>query len=271
VPRLAVIGYPVGHSRSPAMQNAALEELGLAPEWGYEAVEASPEEFENAVRALAADGYAGVNVTVPHKEAALALADEASEAARRIGAANTLSFGGGEEPGARPGIAAENTDAGGLLAALPRAPGPGQRALILGAGGAARAVVWVLAERGAAVDVWNRTASRAQEVAAQLGASAVDAPGQGEYDLIVNTTAVGLRGEDPFDHLPLARAGFGPSQVVVDMVYAERPSELLAAAAEGGATTVDGLEILVRQGALSLRIWTGREPPIETMRAAARG
>jgi shikimate dehydrogenase len=270
MPRLAVIGYPVGHSRSPAMQNAALEELGLAPGWGYEAVEANPEEFEDAVRALAVDGYAGINVTVPHKEAALALADEASEAARRIGAANTLSFGGGADPGARPRIAAENTDAGGLLAALPAVPGPGERALVLGAGGAARAVVWALAESGAGVHVWNRTASRAEAIAAELGASAVGTPGQGEYDLIVNTTAVGLRGEDPFDHLPLAREGFGPSQVVVDMVYGERPSELLAAAAAAGAQTVDGLEILVQQGALSLEIWTGREPPIDVMRAAAR-
>lgn len=271
MPGLAVIGYPVGHSRSPAMQNAALEELGLAPEWGYEAVEAGPEEFEDAVRALAANGYAGLNVTVPHKEAALALADEASEAARAIGAANTLSFGAGESTGARLRVAAENTDAGGLLAALPAAPGPEARALVLGAGGAARAVVWALVESGAGVHVWNRTPSRAAAIATELGANAVAAPGQGEYELIVNTTAVGLRGENPFDHLPLAREGFGPSQVVVDMVYGERPSELLATAEGAGAQTVDGLEILVQQGALSLEIWTGREPPIDVMRAAARG
>jgi shikimate dehydrogenase len=206
---------------------------------------------------------------VPHKEAALALADEASEGARKIGAANTLSFGA--ERGARPRIAAENTDAGGLLAALPSRPGPEVRALVLGAGGAARAAVWALAESGTPVDVWNRTAARAEQIAAELEAGAVDAPGQGEYDLIVNTTVVGLRGEDPFDHLPLAREGFGPSQVVVDMVYGERPSELLAAAEAAGAQTVDGLEILVQQGALSLQIWTGREAPIEVMRAAARG
>jgi len=270
VPRLAVIGFPVGHSRSPAMQNAALEALGLAPEWGYEAVEASPEELGDAVRALAADGYAGLNVTVPHKEAALALADEASEAARRIGAANTLAFGAGGEAGARPRIAAENTDAGGLLAALPGPPDPNARALVLGAGGAARAAVWALAQGGAAVDVWNRTPLRAKGIAAELGATVVDSPGQGEYELIVNTTAVGLRGEDPFDHLPLARTGFGPDQVVVDLVYGKRPSELLAAAADAGATTVDGLEVLVQQGALSLQIWTGRQPPLAIMRAAAR-
>ncbi len=270
MPRLAVIGCPVGHSRSPAMQNAALEELGLAPEWGYEALEVSPEELESAVRALAADGYAGINVTVPHKEGALALADEASEAARGIGAANTLSFRAGAG-GGRPRIAAENTDSPGLLAALPRAPAAGERALVLGAGGAARAVVWALVASGAAVEVWNRTAARGEAIAAELGASAVLAPAQGEYELIVNTTAVGLRGEDPFDHLPLARAGFGPSQTVVDMVYGERPSALLAAAAGAGAAVVDGLEVLVQQGALSLRIWTGREAPLEVMRAAARG
>src|SRR4051794_29680535 len=174
MPRLAVIGYPVAHSRSPAMQNAALEQLGLAPEWSYEAVEASPADFERVVHDLAADGFAGLNVTVPHKEAALALADEASEGARAIGAANTLSFGAehsvADDVGARPRIGAENTDAGGLLAALPAPPGQGERALVLGAGGAARAAIWALVGAGARVEVWNRTAARAATVAAELGA-----------------------------------------------------------------------------------------------------
>src|SRR3954462_14389729 len=130
--RLAVLGHPVGHSRSPAMQTAALKHLGLADEWSYEAIDVSPAELELRVRAMVAEGFVGANVTVPHKGAALALADSLSETAREIGAANTLSFDGEE-------IGADNTDAAGLLAALPASPAGG-RALVLGAGGAARAV-----------------------------------------------------------------------------------------------------------------------------------
>lgn len=277
MPRLAVIGYPVAHSRSPAMQNAALEALGLGGEWSYGAVEAAPEDFEPTVRGMAAGDYAGANVTVPHKEAALALADSPSEAARAIGAANTLVFAEG-------GIEAYNTDAAGLLASLTGSP-PSHRALVLGAGGAARAAIWGLAHadavaglaQGFEVDVWNRTGARAEAVYEELGGheelrgAAVDAPAQDVYGVIVNTTAVGLHGEDPFAELPLEPAGFTPGQVVVDMVYGERPSPLLVAARDAGATVVDGLEVLVQQGALSLRIWTGLEPSIEIMRAAARG
>lgn len=287
MPRLAVIGYPVAHSRSPAMQTAALQALGLEG-WSYEAVEVAPDGFEARVREMATEGFAGANVTIPHKEAALALADFPSAAAREIGAANTLSFGvAGDGPDAESGIAADNTDAGGLLAALAGcgAEPPRGRALVLGAGGAARAAIWALANAGAGaggelerfeVDVWNRTRSRAEAVCAALGgaealgSAVVDAPALAEYAVVVNTTAVGLHGEDPFAELPLSREGFAPGQVVVDMVYGERPSALLAAAAERGAATVDGLEVLVRQGALSLEIWTGREAPLEVMRAAAR-
>ena len=245
------------------------------------------------MRAMAGEGFAGANVTVPHKQAALAVADAASEVAREIGAANTLVFAEG-------GIHAHNTDADGFLAALragvvggapegllstPEAP-RGKRALVLGAGGAARAVVWALERQGARVEVWNRTAERAERLCAELGGAAVtgaaDAgdgtpgeapsplPDQADYELIVNTSAAGLDGSDPFEHLPLAPDRFFAGQTVVDMVYGEAPSALLTAAGVAGATTVDGLEILVQQGALSLRIWTGREPPLEVMRAAAR-
>jgi shikimate dehydrogenase len=262
MPRLAVIGHPVSHSRSPAMQNAALAALGLGEEWSYEAIEVAPEGFEARVRAMPSEGFAGANVTVPHKHAALELADQASEVAREIGAANTLVF-------AESGIQAHNTDADGFLAALPASP-RGRRALVLGAGGAARAVLWVLGREGAQVDVWNRTAKRGGEICAELGGTPVADPAQGDYELIVNTSAAGLKGEDPFEHLPLARDGFAAGQTVVDMVYGEEPTALLRAAEATGATVVDGLEILVQQGALSLRVWTGREPPIDVMRAAAR-
>jgi shikimate dehydrogenase len=265
------------------MQNAALAALGLGGEWSYEAIEVPPEQFEARVRGMAAEGFAGANVTVPHKLAAFAIAETGSERAWDIGAANTLVFG-------PDGIHADNTDAGGLIASLPE-PSRGRRALVLGAGGAARAAVWALGVEGASVDIWNRTparaenvrvevSQRAQEIEIQIEVSAVEGesqqqPGaeldQSGYELIVNTTAVGLGDEDPFAHLPLRRDGFGPGQVVVDMVYGDTPSSLLAAAADAGARTVDGLEILVRQGALSLEIWTGQEAPLDVMRVAARG
>lgn len=277
MPKLAVIGYPVGHSRSPAMHSAALAALGLDGEWGYGAIEVAPEQFEELVRALPAEGFAGANVTVPHKLLALGLADSASVRALEIGAANTLVFG-------PDGIHADNTDAGGLVASLPESP-QGREALVLGAGGAGMAAVWALGSLGARVGIWNRTPARAETVRIEVSERAeqfeveievgvvepeVDLDLSG-FELIVNTTAVGLGGEDPFAHLPLRRDGFAPGQVVVDMVYSDTPSTLLDAAAAAGARTVDGIEILVQQGALSFEIWTGRKPPLDVMRAAARG
>ena len=126
------------------------------------------------------------------------------------------------------------------------------------------------------VDIWNRTRSRANAVYAELGrfvelgGAPVEAPRQDDYGIVVNTTTVGLHGEDPFEHLPLDATRFSAEQIVVDMVYGPQPSLLLRAAAKAGAATVDGVEVLVQQGALSLQIWTGREPPLDAMRAAAR-
>jgi shikimate dehydrogenase len=262
MPRLAVLGHPVGHSRSPAMHTAALAELGLQEAWRYEAIDVAPDAFEARARAMPGEGFAGANVTVPHKGAALSLADELAETAREIGAANTLVFEDGE-------IRAENTDAGGLLAALPSSPA-GKRALVLGAGGAARAVVWALTREGAEVGVWNRTALRSRHLCEELGGEPVAEPDQAAYELIVNSTAVGLGGEDPFAELPLGRSGFAPGQTIVDMVYGDKPTALLGAAEAAGADVVDGIEILVQQGALSLEIWTHRPAPLDTMRAAAR-
>ncbi len=260
--RLAVLGHPVGHSRSPAMHNAALAELGFAGEWSYEAIEVAPDELERRVREMPGEGFVGANVTVPHKGAALALADSLSETAREIGAANTLSFEAGE-------IRADNTDAQGLLDALPESPG-GKRALVLGAGGAARAIVWALTREGAEVEVWNRTELRSRNLCDELGGKPVEVLDPRTYQLIVNSTSVGLRGEDPFVELPLGVGDLDERHTVVDLVYGSAPSRLLTVAATAGAATVDGIEILVRQGALSLRVWTGREPSLEAMRAAAR-
>jgi shikimate dehydrogenase len=251
-----VLGYPVAHSRSPAMHNAAFRALGL--DWRYQHLPVPPRLFDETVRALPGSGFRGANVTIPHKLAALAVADRAGEEARAIGAANTLTFADGA-------IAADNTDAGGFLAALGDSP-RGQRALVLGAGGAARAVVWALADAGAAdVAIWNRTPERAVELAEAFGARAVAAPEPAE--LVVNTTAVGLHGDAG---LPLER--LEPPRTAVELVYrAEGETPFAAWASRAGARVVDGLEVLVRQGALSFRRWTGQDPPLDVMRAAARG
>lgn len=260
--RLAVLGYPVAHSRSPAMQNAALQALGLEREWSYEAIEMTPAEFPARVPAMPAEGFAGANVTVPHKRAALDVADDASRVAIEIGAANTLSFTG-------EGIAADNTDAAGFMEAISESP-ESKRALVLGAGGAARAVVWALECSGALIDVWNRTAKRAHDLTLDLGGAPVEDPDPTDYELIVNATAVGLAGEDPFAELPLAPGSLASGQLVVDLVYGDAETQLVRAARRAGASVVDGFEVLVQQGAASLRIWTGEDPPLELMRSAAR-
>ena len=261
--RLAVLGAPVAHSRSPAIHNAAFAALDMDGEWSYEAIEVSPDQFEQRVRAMPGEGFVGANVTVPHKGAALLVSERRSGVAREIGAANTLTFQEDE-------IRADNTDAQGLMESLPESPA-GRRALVLGAGGAARAVVWALTREGAEVSVWNRTPERAAKLCAELGGQAVEDPGPGDYELIVNSTSVGMHGEDPFDQLPLSGDWFGFSQTVVDLVYGERKSNLLDVAGDAGAEVVDGLEVLVRQGAASFRIWTGVDPPLDVMRDAARG
>jgi shikimate dehydrogenase len=245
------------------MHNAAFAVLKMDGEWSYEAIEVAPDTFEERVRAMPGEGFAGANVTVPHKGAALSVADELSETAREIGAANTLVFEDGE-------VRAHNTDADGVLNALPVSPGE-KRVLVLGAGGTARAVVWALVREAAEVEVWNRTELRSQNLCEELGGRPVSDPDQSAYELIVNTTAVGLRGEDPFEELPLAAGSFTTEQAVIDMVYGTEPTRLLSAAEAAGATVVDGIEVLVQQGSLSFRIWTGRDAPLDVMRAAARG
>jgi len=232
------------------MMNAAFAELGL--DWRYLALPLPPERFAQTVRAMPGSGYRAANVTIPHKLAALEVADELTETARGIGAVNTLTF---FEDGR---IAGDNTDAGGLLDALGE-PLPAS-ALVLGAGGAARAAVWALREAGLSVSVWGRTARRAQALARELGVEA----GGVDAELLVNATPVGLHREDTLEGLPLIDA-----RVVADLVYSAGATPLARWADERGARLVDGVEVLVRQGARSFRVWTGLEPPVETMRRAA--
>jgi shikimate dehydrogenase len=277
--RLGVLGWPVAHSRSPAIHNAALAALGMDG-WRYQLLPVPPELLAETTRALGQARFVGANVTIPHKQAALALADGASAAARAIGAANTLTF----DPDGR--IAAENTDAPGLIAALGRSPRD-MSALVLGAGGSARAAVWALREAGAReISVWNRTPERAEDLAKELDVRSVRRAPAAE--LLVNCTAVGLapasRRLEPapgrlqrsasepeeLNQLGLTFDQVGNYSYVVDMVYRTGSTQLLAAAREHGAHTLDGLDVLVAQGALSFELWTGRRPPLDVMRAAAR-
>ncbi len=260
--RLGVLGWPVAHSRSPRMHRAALAAVGL-DDWTYQHLPAPPEVFADVVAGLPGAGFRGANVTIPHKEAALALATEATPRARAIGAANTLTFG---PDGA---VHADNTDAPGLLEALGETPA-GTRALVLGAGGSARAIVYALVEAGVDVQVWNRTAARAERLVAELGGAAVTEPEPA--DLLVNCTAAGL--DDPtqtFKHLPFGADAVSQFATVVDLVYSGADeTQLLTVARDHGCRVVDGLEILIRQGALSFTRWTGCTAPITVMRNAAR-
>jgi shikimate dehydrogenase len=256
-----VLGFPVAHSRSPAMHNAAFRKLGL--DWRYVKLPVSPALFAETERALPGSGYRGANVTIPHKHAALELADERTPAAEAIGAANTLTF---SDDGR---VEADNTDAPGFLAALGE-DARGLRALVLGAGGAGRAVAWALREAGAAeVLAWNRTPERAEALAVDLGVAHTLRPTTS--DLLVNATSVGLEPRLPEREAlaALGLEGIEPPPIVVDLVYGDRPSVLLDWAARAGSRTVDGLEVLVRQGALSFERWTGVEAPVDAMREAA--
>jgi shikimate dehydrogenase len=247
------------------MHAAAFAALALG-DWRYQLLPVPPALLAETVGALGPAGFVGANVTIPHKEAALALADTASASARAIGAANTLTFA------ADGAIGAENTDAPGFLAAVP-APVAGTTAMVLGAGGSARAVAWALLDAGAErVSVWNRTPERARRLASDLGAEAVGRPVAA--DLLVNCTAAGLEDSATLDavlkQLNLSNDDLSTYRYLVDLVYRDdEDTPLLRAARRRGAVGVSGLEVLVHQGALSLQLWTGLPAPLEAMRRAA--
>jgi shikimate dehydrogenase len=258
--RLGVIGWPVAHSLSPVFQNAGLRAVGLE-DWRYQALPVPPDLFVETVLALPSAGFLGVNVTLPHKQRALELAasGQVTERARAIGAANTLVF----EPG---GVWADNTDAPGLISSLPFDVA-GRSALVLGAGGVARAAVWALNDAGAAeVRIWNRRAERARELADSLGAVAVSTAEP--VEILINCTAHGLAGESDLGNLPLTGEDLDQFSAVVDFVYRPGGTRLIQAAREQGVAVVDGLELLLAQGALSFERFTGRLAPRSAMRAA---
>lgn len=259
-----VIGWPVRHSRSPDIHNAAYRALGL--DWVYVALPVAPGQVRPALAGARALGIEGLSVTMPHKGAAAAEVDVLTADAAALGAVNSVRRDGDR-------LIGDNTDGGGFVDSLASAgvDPSGRRCVVLGAGGAARAVVRALAGAGAAqVTVLNRDPGRGQLAASLAGA----AGGVGTTsdlataDLLVQATPIGM-GDDPT--LAADPALLPPHAVVADLVYHPLVTPLLAAARDRGLVTVDGLGMLIHQAARQLEAWTGHDAPIAVMRAAATG
>jgi shikimate dehydrogenase len=257
-----VIGSPVRHSLSPAMHNAAFEAAGL--DWSYLAFEVAEGDAARALEGMRSLGIEGLSVTMPHKQDVARSVDILTPAARALDAVNCVAR---LEDGRLEGL---NTDGAGFVASL-RDAGvnpAGMSVVVLGAGGAARAVIEALASAGAArVSVVNRTVERADPAARLAGECGVvgSVADVARADLIVNATPVGMGSEE----IPVDGRVLRSSQVVADLVYHPRRTTLLAFAEEVGATTVDGLGMLVHQAALAFTRWTSCEAPVDVMRAAA--
>ncbi len=257
----AVIGDPISHSLSPVIFNAAFEAAGL--DWVFVAHQVPAGETARALDGVRAMGIAGLSVTMPHKDAAFAAVDEVTAEARVLGAVNCVENRDGY-------LVGHSTDGAGLIAALAAegVPVDGQRCVVLGAGGAARSVIAALARAGSEVTVVNRSADRARAAAALAGerGRGGEQADVASASIVVNATSVGMGGEGlvvPADLL-------SPDQAVVDLVYHPVETPLLTAARARGARAIDGVGMLVHQGALAFRLWTGVEPPIEVMNGAAR-
>lgn len=264
VKRVGVIGYPVEHSLSPIMHNAAFEALQMS-DWHYDAMSIPPDILRLGLREPKNHGYIGINVTVPHKEAIMEYV-RPDEKARSIGAVNTVDF--------RSNVGT-NTDADGLINDLLASDVniSGERVLVLGAGGAARAAVYGLLREGAIVAIVNRTKSRADKLVAQLRASSgldgaevmtLDEAANWGMSLIINCTSVGLHphiSQSPWIH----GVPFPEGITVYDMVYRPANTALMQQCVAHGGRAIGGLGMLVRQGAISFELWTGIEPPIDVM------
>ncbi|HEX6319874.1 MAG TPA: shikimate dehydrogenase [Burkholderiales bacterium] len=258
--RACVMGHPVAHSRSPMIHNYWLKALGIPG--SYDLKDLAPEDFPGFVASLAANGYVGGNVTVPHKEAAFRAVAARDDDAEAVGAVNTLWLENGRLMGG-------NSDVHGFIANLDdRAPGwnvPGCRAVVLGAGGAGRSAVYALRQRGVEVHLVNRTPARAEELARRF-APGVHAHGFDEVprllplaDLLVNCTSLGLAGKAP---LAVELAPLKPHAVVYDVIYVPLETALLAAARKRGHRTVDGLGMLLQQAGFGFRKWFGGDPQV---------
>ena len=264
----AVIGSPVAHSRSPQLMNAAFSALGV--DWVFTALAVAEGRSAEAVAAARVLGLGGLLVTMPHKEGVIEALDRLTPAAEALGAVNSIAWEG-------DALVGDNTDGPGLVRSLELDDGlsvAGLRCAVLGAGGAARSVIWALADAGAAeVVVVNRTRSRA-EIAADLAGDrgrVGDAFELVGVDLIVNATSVGM-GASPEESgaLPLDPSILQSGHTVVDLVYQPVRTPLLAAAEARGAQAIDGIGMLVHQAGLSIARFTGEEPPLRVMMGAAR-
>ncbi len=269
IPLAGVIGHPVAHSKSPTLHGHWLKSYGLAGH--YIPMDIAPDDLEVVLRSLPKAGFVGANVTVPHKEAALRLADDVSDRARKIGAANTLVF---REDGT---IHADNTDGYGFMENLRSGapdwtPGDGP-AVVFGAGGAARAVLQALVEAGVPkIMLTNRTRARADKLKDEFGQTitVVDWVQAGnvieDAELVVNTTSLGMQGQLEL-RVPLD--GLQPGAVVTDLVYAPLKTHLLQTAEEAGCTVVDGLGMLLHQAVPGFESWFGVRPEVNLdLRAA---
>lgn len=260
---VGILGWPVSHSKSPAMQNAAFRHHKL--NWTYVPLPVCPgQAFEAAIKGLAAMGFKGANVTVPYKENALQLADEISTAAKAIGAANTLVL---NEHGK---VRGENTDAPGFLAHLAEESVDvrGAHVAVIGAGGAARAIVYALIQAHAKeILVINRNLERGRALGARFHVSHLPWSKESfeqasKCDLVINTTSLGLSSNDP---MPWdEELHFRAAQVVYDLIYKQTP--FLARAKSDGARSIHGGGMLLWQGALGFKMWTGLDAPIDVMR-----
>ena len=268
-----LIGDPVEQSLSPAMQNAAFKALGL--NCIYTALRIPAPMLADAMVGIRAMGISGLNVTTPHKVNIVSMLDELDESASLVGAVNTVKNVKGK-------LVGFNTDGDGALRALEQKVGPiaGKRVVLLGAGGAARAIAFSIVRAGAELTIANRTVSRAQALASaiqeKLGASVkLIGIGRSELtaaieraDVLINATMVGMR---PRAGQTLVTSSMmHPGLVVNDIVYEPLETRLLREARRAGATIIDGLGMLVHQGALAFEIWTGRRAPIKVMEAAVR-
>ena len=275
---LGLIGNPVRHSLSPVMQNAALERMGL--NWRYLALPCESDSLDQALKGLRAVGCQGLNVTIPHKQAIAALCEERSPLAQRLGAVNTLI------PGEGGGWFGTNTDVEGFLAPLGiNDAWAGRHAVVIGCGGSARAVVaglqtldlssiTVVGRRSEALQAFitdlqqdNAPLTPCLDNADQLNDAIARAA------LVVNTTPVGMAQHGDPEAMPLGAdiwCRLSPEAVLYDLIYTPRPTSWLAAGQQRGHRCIDGLEMLVQQGAASLRLWSGRDNvPVEAMRSAA--
>ncbi len=259
---VAIFGHPVEHTLSPAMHNCAFRELGL--DFCYIALDVHPSELRTAVEGVRAMGFAGLNLTVPHKEAIMPMLDKVDPEASFIGAVNTVVNSGGK-------LSGYNTDGRGFMRSLEEEgiEVKGRKVLLVGAGGAARAVSWYLSEEGAELSIYNRTPEKAQTLVNDLAinfeknvsiAEELDAS-LAEADLVINSTSLGL---SPEDDLPFEPSRLKSGAAVVDLIYHDTP--LLQQAREGGHQALNGLGMLLWQGVLAFELWTGQEPPHEHMR-----